>query len=921
MPGPRLPRLHRMLLWLLPPTFRARFAPDMRETLRLDREAATREGTEGRWYVRSALGLARTAVGEWGSRGRSRASSPGIVLRDVETDLRVATRALRRDPAFTLTAVLALGIGIGLTTAALSIVWGTLLRGLPFDDAHELVHFERANDERDNLTVVPHDLVEWRSTNRTFEGLAAYTEAIMSMERADGYAERVYGSRIESRAFALLGVQPARGRLLTEIDDVPGGAPVVLISDALHRRRFGSDPEVVGRELRLNDVPHTVVGVMPPGFAFPLSEEYWIPLRLDLADYVRGEGRLDVFGRMRPGVDLDEARADFDRVSRALAERWPGTNAGIRAVLRAYTDEYVDEEFGALIRALLVAAVLVLLLASLNVANLMMARGTRQVRELAVRVSLGAARGRVVRHLAAEAAVIGLAAGAVGLALAWVGVRWFAGTGTRPGTFELAHGGSVPFWWDVTLDPVALSMVLFVTLGTVALATSVPALRALRTDPNLLLRAETRGGSASTSLLARAVVVAEIAIAGGVLTVSGLMAKSVLRLADVGGGIDTDGVVLASLALPDARLGGDESAFPTLESRLRFWDSVRSELERSTGVRAAAVTTAIPFLPARHDLVRVPGAETTPGEPDDVATALVDPGYFPLLGVDPDEGRLFDARDTRAAEPVVVVNRSFVERWMPGGAVGRSIDVPGPDGTLTPARVVGVVPDLWMDGIGDVEPEGVYRPVSQGASTNRQGIFDRRELRYGRVMVKTSGKGISAGASGVAGASGQSGAAAIRRVVDRLGPGLPVYGFSTLEGTLTRVGGQYRLYGTTYMVFGGVALIMVVVGLYGLVAYTVGQREREIGIRMALGAGSAGVVALILRRSLTLVGLGVAGGLVVALWLRGAIQLVLYGVDPADATVLGVVFGLLLVATTVASAIPALKASRIDPRDAMRSEV
>lgn len=878
----------------------------MESTFRSEwKEVRRRSGLWGRsmFLGRSVVAVVRLGIAEhMGSLGMG----GGMVQawKGVGSDVRVAVRSLRREPGFALTVVVALGLGIGLTTSAFSIVWGTLLRGLPFERPTELVHFERGDDERESLPVVPHDLVDWRAANRTFVDLAAFTEAVVVLDGDQASPERIYGSYIEPGAFALLEASPAMGRLLTAADDVPGAPSVVLLSDGLWRRRFDADPAIVGRDVRINDQPHTVVGVMPAGFGFPLSEELWLPLRLDLSRYLRGEGRLDVFGRLLPGVSLDEARADFARISASLAEAHPGSNAGIHAVLRSYTDEFVDAEFGSMVWGLFVAAALVLLVASLNVASLMVARGQRRARELAVRVSLGAGRARVAQHLLAEAGVLGVAAGLLGASLSWVGIGWFAGRGARPGTFQLAHGDAVPFWWDVRLDGASLAFVLVVTGAAVVIAGLLPAWRAIRTDPARLLREETRGGTARTGVMSRAVVVTEIALAGGVLSVAGLTGGSVIALSNVGEAVHTEGLVVGSIGLPDARLGGDEQNFPDLAARRVFWEALLERLATDPSVERVARATTTPFLAAGHQTFAVP--EVAEGEPQSAATAFVDAAWFEMLGVEALEGRLISRDDRPGGEAVVVVNRSFADRWLNGAAVGRSIEVPGPDGVLAPARVVGVAPDLWMDGIQDRDPAGLYRPFAQAGAPNRTGVFDRNELRYGRLLVRA--------------VPGASAVAALRGAVDELSPGLPVYGVATVDETLARAGGQYRLYGAYYLVFGAVALFMVLVGLYGLVAYTVGQREREIGIRVALGAAGASVVGLVLRRALWLVGGGLVGSWLLALWMRRAFALVLFRVEPGDPRVLAAVLTLLLVTTTLASLIPALRASRIDPLEAIRRE-
>lgn len=900
--APVIVRAYRGLLRVLPRSFRRRFGDEMVQSFTAEWRASrqTRSRTGDLFFL--ARTVVQTLVLAAEERWQALRDAGQGRVSNLTADLRIAVRTLFREPGFTTTAVLALGLGIGLTASAFSIVHGTVLRGLPFEAPHELVHFARGDDERSSLPVVPHDLVEWRSANRTFVDLAAYTEAVVNLTDGSQGAERVYGASIEPRAFTLLGVEAALGRSLSEADDEPGGEPVVLLSHSLWQRRLAGDPEAVGQSLRINAVPHTVVGVMPEGFGFPLSEELWLPLRLDLTTTVRGEGRLDVFGRLRPGVDLETARAEFAGISERLAGAYPDSNGGVRAVLRAYADEYVDEEFGQMVLALLAAAAFVLLLAVAHVASLMLVRGARRAREVAVRVSLGAGRGRIVQHLLAETAVLGAAAAALGVTLAWLGIGWFSGRGARPGTFQLAHGDAVPFWWDVRLDPTVLGFVLAVTVGTVLVTGLLPAARVLGTEPRRLLQDESRGGTRRTSRFAAAAVVAEIAMAAGVLTVSGLMARSVAALGTVGRTLDTQGVTVGAVGLPDARLGADEAAFPSMEARRLFWDRVRSELLQDPAVDAVSINTAVPFLRVGRQRVSIPGLDQA--EELEVATGYVDPEWFGILGVDALEGRLLTEDDRLGGEAVVVVNSSFAAHWLDGAALGRSVEVVAEDGTLTPARIVGVVPDLWMDGIGGEEPAGLYRPFAQAGAVNRDGVFDRRELRYARVMVR--GKG------------GHPVARPLQEAVSRLAPGLPVYGSTTLDETLARVGGQYRLYGGYYLVFGLVALFMVILGLHGLVAYTVGQREREIGIRVALGADRSGVVTMVLRRALVLVGLGLAGGLLFALWLRDSLSLVLYRVEASDPWTLAAVFLVLLVTTASASALPAFRAGRVDPVEAMR---
>ncbi|MEK9499583.1 ADOP family duplicated permease [Gaopeijia maritima] len=896
---------YRLLLATLPGRFRRRFGLEMVETFEAEWRFVrrSRSGWGRGWFlIQTALQTLGLGLEEWGR----------LVTGGGAMEWRIAVRSLRREPGFAATVVLALALGIGLATSAFSIVQGTVLRGLPFEDSDQLVHFERTDGEASSLPVVPHDLADWRQAQRSFTGLAAYTEAVVTLADASGGdvggtgAERVVGAAIEPEAFDLLGVEAALGRRLDRTDAEASAAAVVVVGDALWKRRFGGAPDVVGRSVTLNGRAHVVVGVMPPGFAFPLSEELWVPLRVDLAEVTRGQGRLDVFGRLAPGVGLEEARADFDRISAGLAAAHPGTNAGIRAVLRRYTDEYVDEEFGQMVRALLVAAAFVLLLATLNVASLMVARGTRRAREVAIRVSLGAGRGRVVRQLLTEGLLLGGLAVLLGCLFASVGVAWFAGRGSEPGTFQLAHGGAVPFWWDVRIDGAALAFAAALAVATVAVTGLLPAWSALRTEPRTLLRDESRGGTSRTGVWSRGGFVAvQLAIATGVLTVAGLMARSVTALASLDDGWAVDGVVVGSVGLPDARLGMDESGWPTLEARREFWARLRTDLESDPRVRRAAVASVTPFTAVRSAPLRLRTGGDIEGDGSiDAPTAFVDPAWFDMLGVAATEGRVFAASDGPQAEPVVVVNESFARRWLPAGAVGSLLDVPGPAGDFVPARVVGTVPDLWMDGVGGGAPEGIYRPFAQAGAPNRAGIFDRRELRYAQVLIQI--------------APGASGAEALRAAVTAQAPGVPTYGVATLDDVLRRVTGEYRLYGGYYLAFGAVALFMVLLGLYGLVAYSVAQRQREIGIRMALGAEAGSVLGLVLRRVTAVVAVGLATGLLFALWIRTGLDLVLYRVEPDDPWVLVAVLALLTATTLAAAALPGMRAARIDPVEAMR---
>ena len=466
MTGPiRPPEPFPRLLWLLrDPIARETVAGDLQEELQ--RLAAARGSRAARrWYRGAAL---HSVIDHWKGGRSPRPPRRRELGRGLGADLKIGLRMLRKDPGMTAIAAGALGLGIGLSTVGFAVLYGSVLRGLPYERAEELVHFERAqpSEDRFTLAVTPHDYEAWREQNRSFVALGAYVEALFLLGDEDGLAEQHWGVAISANSFELLGVEPIMGRGFRADEDSPGGPEVMMIGHGVWQGRFGADPEIIGRSVWVNGVDTRIVGVMPPEFGFPIAEGFWRPLRLDTGSIDRGSGRLDVFGRMQPGVTLEQARDDMARVTATLAEVFPETNAGIEARLQTFTEEYVGPEFGARVWTMLAASLLVALLASVNVATLLLARATGRVREVAVRTALGASRARIVRQLFLETAVLVTLGAMVGLGVASVGTalfeRYWAGTSM----FALPHGPDAPFWWRSGIDMPALVFVLAVTGAT-----------------------------------------------------------------------------------------------------------------------------------------------------------------------------------------------------------------------------------------------------------------------------------------------------------------------------------------------------------------------------------------------------------------------------------------------------------------------
>lgn len=848
------------------------------------------------WYWRQSLmALFAPLPGTLGLRSE-------MVPNAIGRDVRQALLRLRRRPLAALAAVLPLGIGIGIVTTSFSIVWGTVLAGLPFEEADRLVHFERSRpaDGQRSLAVTPHDYVAWQEAQQSFEDLGAYVEAELAFPVETGPPERHDGIAITANSFRLLRVEAALGRTLTA-DDMSTGAPeVLLLSDKLWRSRYGSDPSVVGRELVANGRSMTVIGVMPAGFGFPVAEAFWLPLRIDLTQQIRGSGRLDVFGRLRPEASLESAREEFDVITGRLESAWPDTNLGISASLRTFHDEYVGEEFTATVLRLLLGAVLVLLVCCANVANLLLVRGMDRRRDLAVRRALGATRHALVRQLLGEAILISALASSLGVLLASVGVAWFNRVGTGPGVFPLPHGSDSLFWWDVSLNPPTLLATAGVTALTAALAGLMPAL-SVSGDSRLSRRGTGGGGEGR---IQRAMVIGQIGLTTGLLVAAGFVGRSGLRVSDTEGRLVTDGAIVMRLSLPSS--SADDGRYGSIDGQLRFLDALRQRIEESPAARSASVATAVPLQTPRSVDIRVQGPEE--GRAAEVGIVTIGAGYFDVFDVQPLEGRVFGGGDGPATQPVVIVNQSFADRYLSGRTpIGEQLRIESAEGTEPWLRIVGVVPDLWERPGSPEREAGVYVPVAQigdGDARMRAGPWG---LLYPTVVAAEA-------------TPGSLDAAGLGQHVYRLDPSLPVRSVDTMGAIAERSLGRYRIWARFWSVFAGVALALASLGIFGVFSYIVAQRTSEIGVRRALGASTGDVRKIVLKRAVTDAAVGTVIGLVAGRQLVAGLRQLLYDVTPNDPAVPIAVALVVVLAVGLASWIPAQRAARIDPRVAMQAE-
>ena len=809
----------------------------------------------------------------------------GSTLDALRQNLRYAARMLRRSPGLTLIAGFALTIGIGLTVTIFSFVYGVILRGLPFDEPQEIMYLQRSHLERGipRMDVSIHDYHDWRAQQRAFGELAAFYSRTVNISGTEK-PERFAGAFMTANAFRVLRVQPFLGRLFRDGEDQPGAEPVILIGYRMWQERFAGDPAIVGKTIRANGEPMTVIGVLPDRFEFPFEQQVWLPMRLDPLAIPRGTGTtVQVFGRLLPGVSQDEANTQINAIARRLQLEHPETNAGIGATMGPFVRQILLDQGVELLWAMLGAVFLVLIVACANVTNLLLSRAAARSKEVAIRTALGASRWRIAFQFLTEALALAFVGAVLGTGVAWEGVRLLSAAMRRDG---------IPFFVDIRLDGVALLFVLGTTLATTLVVGLLPALQASRADVAEVLKDDTRGSSSfRIGRISKAIVVLEIALSCGLLVGAGLMIKSVTKLRTVDYGFDAERVFTARIALP-------ETKYADGASRLRFYEDLHTRLAALPGVDAATLGTTLPAaVPMLRDRLALDG-QVYAKETDQPQTGAgtIAPGYFAAFGVTLRRGRDFSTADRDGALPVAIVNESFARRFLPDrDPIGQRIRMGGPD-TKEPWRtIVGIAPDLYVSGPNNKEPDGLYVPMAQSPQ------------RLLSMALRTRGDPLALTAS-------------VRQIVTAMDADLPIYYVQSLTVAISGETWFYNLFGAVFMIFGFVALFLACVGLYGVMAFSVSRRTREMGIRMALGAQARHVVRLIMRQGLVQIVIGLVLGLSFAALVSKSVSILLFQVNPRDPMVFVTVIVTLLLTGIVACFIPARRATRVDPLVALRSE-
>jgi putative ABC transport system permease protein len=803
-------------------------------------------------------------------------------------DLRSGVRMLVKYPTLSLVAIVTLGLGIGLGTTVFCVVNGGLFKGLPFPDAERVVSVvaTRSSQNQPRQPISVHDLAVLQARQTSFEKFGAFAFAPMNLSSEDGRPERFSGGQLTVAAYEAIGVEPVIGRGFRKGDDRPGAEAIVLLSHQLWRDRYGSSPEIVGKTIRANGVPHTVIGVMPEKFAFPVREALWTPLAIDPLAKPRGQGpSYFAIARLKPGVSMDQAGSQVATIASQIEQEFTTTNRGVGASVMPYATAIMGPEIYGLLYTMLGAGIGVLLIACVNVSNLLVARASLRQREVAVRMALGAARMRVVRQHLTEVLVLATIGGSLGILLSVFGMRWFT---------QALSENPPPFWITFELDYRVMLFVLGLIVVASLVAGALPALHAARVSAGAALKDDSRSStSARLGKFSSSLVVVELAVSCGLLIAAGLMIKSVVQLRNVPMPFAIENVLTARVDLPSADYADSAAS-------IRFFEQLLPRLQEVPGVEAATLSDGLPaagngVIPVQIEGKAYPENADYPLAREGIVTA----GYFSTFRTPLSSGREFTPADVATSQPVAIVNESFARTHFPNvEATGRQMKRVRPNSKEPWLTIVGVVPDLLMEGIGNsnASPVGYYIPIPQSDVAN--GV---------RIAVRTRGEpgGVTP---------------LIREAVTSLDPNLAIYEVSTMRLVIDRQTSFYTIFGTFFMAFGVCALILAVAGLYGIMSFAVTQRTREMGLRSALGAPGGRLVLLIMIKSIVHLAIGLCVGLVIALLASPFLQPVLYHVDPRDPFVLVTVLVSLASASVLASFLPAYRVTKIDPAIALATD-
>lgn len=808
-------------------------------------------------------------------------------MRTLIQDVRYGIRMLLKQPGFTLVAVITLALGIGANTAIFSVVNAVLLRPLPFPQSDQLVMVTLANPLTggDRVPLSEADFLDWRAQNQVFEDLAAYTDNWFSLT-GDGEPQRLRGAWVSAGFFSTLGAQPLVGRSFVAGEDAPGGAPLVILSQRLWEHRFGSDSNIAGKSITLNGRSRTVVGVMPNSFNFPPDDERSLPGETDVwavntltPTQRRGPYYLWGIGRLKQGSSLAQAQSELNNIGLRIRHENPVTNADTTFAARSLKDAMVGD-VRRMLFVLLGGVVFVLLIASVNVANLSLSRATSRGSEIAIRAALGASRGRIIRQLLTESILLAAAGGVLGVLLAWWGVDLLLTIGSD----------NLPRLREVTIDRRVLGFTMLISLLSGLLFGLVPAWQASRKRVSQGLQKARQGADGGWRRTRNLFVVTEVALSIVLLAGAGLMLNSFLRLRRVSPGFAPQNILTTQISLPLAR-------YKETHQINSFYQQLIERVRNLPGVEAAGIGMSLPpNLLSISDTFTVEGAPPISGTSEPAAPVIfVSSGYFSALGVPLLAGRNFTETDRAGSTPVVIINETLARRYFPNQSpIGRRIKIGGPERPQNAwMEIVGVAGDVRYGGL-DVAPEPAFYQH-----------YLQVPWSFTYVVLRSS-------------SDPRPLADSIRNAVWSLDKDLPVANIKTMEELLSESVARPRFRTFAFLVLGSLALMLAMTGIYGVMSYLVTQRTREIGIRVALGAQRRSVLSLIIRQGMILAIIGVVIGLCAALALTRLMTTLLYGVEPTDPLTFSAITLLLLAVSLAACWVPARRATKVDPLVALK---
>jgi putative ABC transport system permease protein len=813
-------------------------------------------------------------------------------VRTLWQDIKFAFRTLGRNPGFTAVAILTLSLGLGANASVFTLANAVLYKNLPFANSERILYISslnRANGESDDISYP--DFLDYRSQSKSFDGIAAFTGLNADVSDKSGNPQRYRGNRISAQTFSVIGQKPFVGRDFLSDDERIGAAPVAIISFGLWENRYARNLAIIGESVRVNEIPTTIVGVMPRGFMFPAESDVWLPL-IPKDDFQKREVRtVTLAGRLADSAKISSARAEMETIARRLATAYPASNKDFSVQIQSFNDFANGGPIKVVFLAMLGAVGFVLLIACANVANLLLARAVGRSREISIRSALGASRWRIVRQLLVESVILSVAAGVLG----WLASIW----GIR--TFDAAViPNGKPAFIAFSVDYRVILYIAAITLGTGILFGMAPALRLSKLDINATLKDGGHGASSGGrgKILSAILVVSEMALAVVLLVGAGLMIRSFLKMYNAPVGVQSDNVLSMRMLLRDTK-------YPAPSDQITFFQRLHERLAIVPGVETIAFTSNMPAggsLRFPYELEGKPPVDERKRPQTDAL--VVSPGYFDVMRVRPLFGRTFTEADGVSGFPVIIVNKSFADTFWPNeDCLGKRLRLvtapvaakagtpPSPQTWLT---VVGEIPDIIQNDLGKGQRDPiVYLPYRQ------------QPLRGMNVVART---GVPPAPLGDA----------FRREVKFLDQDLPVFNLRSLDDFLAQRNWPWRVFGTMFAIFAAIALLLASVGLYAVIAHSVSQRTQEIGIRMSLGASGAKVLSLIFMQGMRQLMAGLFLGLAAAFGVTRVLRTLLVGVSPTDPVTFVTVALVLSFAGVLGCMLPARRAIRVDPIVALR---